>query len=156
MSKPKTMNIDEVKRYLPQRYPFLMIDRVLDYTPDERLLAMKNITVNEPCFNGHFPDYPVFPGVMQLEAMAQACAILAGMSEVVQQDRGKDAVCLLAGTDNVRFKHLVRPGDQVLFEVVQTNYRNRVWKYAAQARVDDRTVSVADITFTYRLTETLG
>ena len=155
MSQSKTMNIDEIKRRLPQRYPFLMIDRVLDYTPDERLLAMKNVSVNEPYFNGHFPDYPVFPGVMQLEAMAQACAILASMSEAVQEDRSKDPICLLAGTDNVRFKHLVRPGDQVFFEVVQSNYRSRVWKYSTEARVDDRVVAVADITFTYRLTQTL-
>ena len=152
---PRTMDINEIRRLLPQRYPFLMIDRVLDYTPDGRLLALKNITGNEPLFNGHFPDYPVFPGVMMLEAMAQAASILASMSEAAKVDVGKEALYLLAGTDNVRFKHLVRPGDQLMIQAEQTHYRSRVWKYSTEARVDDRVVVVADITFTYRLIDSL-
>lgn len=100
----KQLNINEIRKILPHRYPFLLIDKVLDYEIGESLVALKNVTTNEPFFQGHFPHYPVMPGVLILEAMAQSCAILASLGQ--QADASEKHVYLFVGADNVRFRNL--------------------------------------------------
>ena len=143
-----TADIGRVMELLPHRYPFLMVDRVTGYTLGESLTAIKNVTVNEPFFQGHFPERPVFPGVLILEALAQASAILA--SQGVEENIEKNIIFLLAGIDKARFKMPVEPGDQMVLEVQQTNYKSRIWKYATKATVDGKLAASAEVIFTYR------
>lgn len=110
-----TMDIKEILKFLPHRYPFLLIDRVLDFTPGETLHAIKNVTINEPFFQGHFPVQPVMPGVLILEAMAQATGLLA--FKTMSDAPSNDALYYFAGIDKARFKRVVEPGDQIHFEV---------------------------------------
>ena len=105
------MNINEVKNFLPHRYPFLLIDRVTDFEVGKNLTAIKNVSINEPHFTGHFPDQPIMPGVLIIEAMAQATGILAFKSEVGRPVTGQ--IYMLVGVDKVRFKRIVEPGDQL-------------------------------------------
>lgn len=148
MSSQETLEIHQVMDILPHRYPFLLIDRVLEYTVGESLRAVKNVSINEPFFQGHFPGRPVFPGVLIIEAIAQASAVLA--SRGLQEDPGENIIFLFAGIDHARFKKPVEPGDQLILDVHQTNYRSRLWKYRGTATVNDRLVAEAGITFTYR------
>ncbi len=148
MSASNVEDIHKIMEILPHRYPFLLIDRVLDYTLGESLQAIKNVTINEPFFQGHFPGRPVFPGVLILEAVAQASAILASKS--LEEDPGENVIFLFAGIDKARFKKLVEPGDQLLIDVKQTNYKRKIWKYSAVASVEGNLAASADIIFTYR------
>ncbi len=150
MAEMNQIDIHEIRKILPHRYPFLLVDRVLDYEIHTRLTAIKNVSVNEPFFQGHFPARPVFPGVLILEAIAQASAILAsrGLDDVPDED----IIFLFAGIDKARFKRLVEPGDQLQIEVRQTNYKSRIWKYSGTASVDGKMAASADIMFTYRET----
>lgn len=145
------IDIHQILKILPHRYPFLLVDRVLDYEIDKHLTAVKNISINEPFFNGHFPHRPVFPGVLLIEAMAQASAILAslGMEAVANET----TVYLFAGVNNVRFKRQVEPGDQVQLNVELTRKKGKVWKTTATATVEGQLCSTADITFTYQVLE---
>ncbi|MCU0936269.1 MAG: 3-hydroxyacyl-ACP dehydratase FabZ [Gammaproteobacteria bacterium] len=137
------MDIHEVRRYLPHRYPFMLVDRVLDYVPGEYLLAVKNITYNEPQFTGHFPERPIMPGVLLVEAMAQAAGILAQVSTGVRVDDRH--LYYLVGVDNARFKRPVEPGDQVILRAeLQRNIRG-IWKFNCEARVADQVVASAEI-----------
>ncbi len=148
MSANNVEDIHKIMEILPHRYPFLLIDRVLDYTLGESLQAIKNVTINEPFFQGHFPGRPVFPGVLILEAVAQASAILASKS--LEEDPGENVIFLFAGIDKARFKRPVEPGDQLLIDVKQTNYKRKIWKYSAVASVEGSLAASADIIFTYR------
>jgi len=148
MTESSIIDIHKIREILPHRYPFLLIDRVLDYELNVSLKAIKNVTVNEPFFQGHFPDRPVFPGVLILEAFAQASAILA--SKGLQEDPGENVIFLFAGIDKARFKRLVEPGDQLVIDVNQTHYKSKIWKYSARATVNDALVAAADIILTYR------
>jgi 3-hydroxyacyl-[acyl-carrier-protein] dehydratase len=137
------MNIYEVLKFLPHRYPFLLIDRVLDLVEGKSLTAIKNVTINEPIFTGHFPEYPVFPGVLIIEAMAQATAILA-----FQTGGGlpsDDSLYLFVGIDKARFKRQVIPGDQLTFHVEIVNNKRGIWKFKAVAKVGDEIACVADL-----------
>ena len=125
------IEIREIMDLLPHRYPFLLIDRVTDYELGVSIKAYKNITLNEPCFTGHFPDYPIFPGVLILEAMAQAAGIL-GFKTVGKSDK----LYLYAGIDNARFKRPVTPGDRLDFEVCLVKERRGIWKFKGVASVD--------------------
>ena len=138
-----TMDINKVLRLLPHRYPFLLIDRVLEFEKDKRLLAIKNITYNEPFFNGHFPIKPVMPGVLIIEAMAQATGLLA--TESNPDTISETSVYLFAGIDKARFKRQVEPGDQVLIEVVQKKIKRGVGVFSGTARVDGEIAATADI-----------
>ncbi len=149
MSEAKTIDIHRIREILPHRYPFLLIDRVTDYELGKTLSAIKNVTINEPFFQGHFPGRPVFPGVLILEALAQASAILASYSPEAKAD--ENMVLLFAGVDKARFKRLVEPGDQLIIEVEQTNYKSRIWKYATKASVDGKLAASAEVMFTYRV-----
>jgi 3-hydroxyacyl-[acyl-carrier-protein] dehydratase len=145
------MNAQEVLAYLPQRYPLLMIDRVLECEPGKRILALKNISSNEPQFLGHFPGRPIMPGVLILEAMAQAAGIL------VFRTRGgnpaPNAVYYYAGIDNARFKKPVVPGDRLEIEAAILAHKRTIWKFACVARVDGAAVAEATILCTERVQE---
>lgn len=138
-----TMDINKVLRLLPHRYPFLLIDRVLEFEKDKRLLAIKNITYNEPFFNGHFPIKPVMPGVLIIEAMAQATGLLA--TESNPDTISETSVYLFAGIDKARFKRQVEPGDQVLIEVVQKKIKRGVGLFSGTAKVDGEIAATANI-----------
>jgi len=138
-----TIDIHEIQRLLPHRYPFLLIDRVIDYTPGESLVGIKNITFNEPQFTGHFPARVIMPGVLILESLAQATGLLAFKS--VKDLRSDDALYYLAGIDNARFKRPVEPGDQLRLEVKLVKNKRNLWKFSAEASVDGELVVSADI-----------
>lgn len=141
MSGDKTMMIQEIVNLLPHRYPFLLVDRVLDYT-DRTLKAIKNVTVNEPCFTGHFPDNAVMPGVLIIEALAQAGAILA---YIVEKTTPRDHLCYLASLDNVKFKQIVLPGDQLELNVEILNTKGSFWRVHGQATVNGNLACSLDI-----------
>jgi 3-hydroxyacyl-[acyl-carrier-protein] dehydratase len=136
------IEINQIKELLPHRYPLLLVDRVLDYSlePDIVLTAIKNVTVNEPFFNGHFPQNPIMPGVLILEAMAQACGLLANVA--LATSKGDATQYYLVKIDNARFNRKVIPGDQLLMEVKQTRLMRGLGKYECRATVNgERTAS---------------
>ncbi len=148
MSEPETLNATEIMRLLPHRYPFLLLDRVLELVPGERLVATKNVTLNEPFFPGHFPNYPVMPGVLIVEAMAQASAVLGFRSTGTSaQD---DNVYLFVGIDKARFRQAVQPGDQLRIEVQLKRAMRGIWMFTCSARVDGTEVASADIMCTLK------
>nr|WP_310503058.1 3-hydroxyacyl-ACP dehydratase FabZ [Rheinheimera pacifica] len=127
---------------LPHRYPFLLIDRVLDFTPGESLTALKNVTINEPIFTGHFPGMPIFPGVLILEALAQATGIL-GFKTVTE--RAENELYLFAAIDEARFKKPVLPGDTMILEVKFLKERRNMWKFYGEAKVEGQIVCSAEL-----------
>lgn len=137
------MDVNEIRKYLPHRYPFLLIDRVVELTIGESIVAYKNITVNEGIFEGHFPNYPVFPGVLILEAMAQACGVLGFKTMNKTPEDG--SIYLYAGIDNVRFKKQVVPGDQLYIEARKLSDRRGIWKFECIAKVDGVVAASATI-----------
>jgi 3-hydroxyacyl-[acyl-carrier-protein] dehydratase len=137
-----TMDIREIQEYLPHRYPFLLVDRVLDLVPGVSVVAIKNITYNEPQFTGHFPDNPVFPGVSILEAMAQAAGLLA-MKTVGKPAQG--AMYYFAGIDNAKFKRVIVPGDQVVMTVSIVKHRRNLWVFEGKAEVDGELAASATL-----------
>lgn len=148
MSEPETLNATQIMRLLPHRYPFLLLDRVLELVPGERLVALKNVTINEPFFPGHFPNYPVMPGVLIVEAMAQASAVLGFRSTGTSaQD---DNVYLFVGIDKARFRQAVQPGDQLRIEVHLKRAVRGIWMFTCAASVDGSEVAAADIMCTLK------
>jgi 3-hydroxyacyl-[acyl-carrier-protein] dehydratase len=145
----EVIDIHKILKILPHRYPFLLVDRVLGYEVDKSLTAIKNVSINEPFFGGHFPHHPVFPGVLLIEAMAQASAILASLGMDVTAD--ETLIYLFAGVNNVRFKLPVEPGDQVQLNVELTRKKGKVWKTSVTATVNGTLCATADITFTYKV-----
>ena len=142
------LDIHEILKRLPHRYPFLLVDRVLELETGKRIKALKNVTMNEPFFVGHFPHRPVMPGVMMLEALAQAAAILGfDMLGVLPDDK---TVFYFAGIDNARFKRPVEPGDQLMLHVVLERTRAGIFKFNARATVDDALAVEADLMCTMR------
>ncbi len=137
------MDIQKVMSVLPHRYPFLLIDRVLAFEPDDRLLAIKNVTINEQFFNGHFPVRPVMPGVLIIEAMAQATGLLAMESH--PENVTGNTLYLFVGIDKARFKRPVEPGDQLHIEVVQKKIRRGIGLFSCEARVDGELAASAEI-----------
>ncbi|HEX7720149.1 MAG TPA: 3-hydroxyacyl-ACP dehydratase FabZ [Woeseiaceae bacterium] len=137
------LDIAHIMRLLPHRYPMLLIDRVSDYVANESLTALKNVSINEPFFQGHFPSRPVMPGVLIIEAMAQAGGILSYMSN---QERDPDLIYYLAGVDDARFRRPVVPGDQLEIRVAVETVRRGVWFYNCSAHVDGQTAVKARIT----------
>jgi len=143
------VDIHQILKILPHRYPFLLVDRVLNYEIGQSLTAIKNVSINEPFFGGHFPHHPVFPGVLLIEAMAQASAILASLG--MEATANETLVYLFAGVNNVRFKRPVEPGDQVQLNVELKRKKGKVWKTTTTATVDGCLCATADITFTYKV-----
>jgi len=130
------MDIKAVMDHLPHRYPFLLVDRVLELEPGSRILALKNVTINEPFFPGHFPHHPVMPGVMVIEALAQAAAILAFKSGERLPD--ENSVVYFVGIDEARFKSPVGPGDQLMLHARIERRLKGIWKFSTEARVGER------------------
>ena len=139
---PEEIDIQEILRLLPHRYPFVMIDRVISVDVGERVEALKNVTINEPFFQGHFPTKPVMPGVLMLEGMAQAGGVLAFYSQ--PENIGKKLL-YFAGIDKARFRRPVGPGDQVIYQVELLKVKRGIWKLGAAAMVDDKKVAEAEL-----------
>ena len=142
------MNINEIMALLPHRYPLLLVDRVLELVPKERILAYKNISVNEEVFNGHFPGAPIFPGVLTIEALAQASGILGFASTNTTADDGK--LYLFAGVDKVRFKRTVVPGDQLMLSSEVEAVKRNIWRFRTSATVDGEIACQATLLCAYR------
>ena len=139
-----TIDIHEIQRYLPHRYPFLLVDRVIDYVAGEYLVGIKNISYNEPQFTGHFPQRVIMPGVLIIESLAQATGLLA--FKTVDELHSDDALYYLVGIDNARFRRPVEPGDQLKLEVKLVKNKRNMWKFSGVASVDGELVVSVDIT----------
>ena len=137
------MDVTEISRFLAHRYPFLLVDRVTQLTPGESITAIKNVTINEPFFNGHFPGQPIMPGVLIIEAMAQATGLL-GFRTLSEEPR-PDLLYVLAGIDKAKFKKQVAPGDQLILTAEILRHKGSVWIYQAEARVDGKIIASAEI-----------
>ncbi len=135
-------NVQKIMDLMPHRYPFLLVDRILELTPNEKAVALKNVTMNEPFFQGHFPGMPIMPGVLIIEAMAQTGGVLAQAS--VGPERQSDMIFLMA-MDKVRFRKMVTPGDQLILETTVINFRKKVAKMAGKALVDGELVAEAQL-----------
>ena len=142
------LDIHQILAKLPHRYPFLMVDRVLEIESGKRILALKNVSINEPYFMGHFPRRPVMPGVMMLEAMAQAAALLTFESMGVELD--DDSVYYFAGIDAARFKRPVEPGDQLMLDVTLDRVKVGIYKFSGKASVAGALAAEAQLTCTMR------
>jgi 3-hydroxyacyl-[acyl-carrier-protein] dehydratase len=138
------IDVREIMRALPHRYPFLLVDRVLELEADKRIRAIKNVTINEPFFAGHFDGYPVMPGVLIIEALAQTAGIMAIRSKG-DGERGENELFFFVGIDNARFKRQVVPGDQLTLEVEQITVKRGIAKYSCRALVDGQVACEADI-----------
>ncbi len=138
-----SMDIHQVMEYLPHRYPFLLVDKVIECVPKERLTALKNVTINEPYFPGHFPIKPVMPGVLILEALAQATAILTAKS--MSDAATGETLYYLVGIDNARFKRPVEPGHQLILKTDLVRNKRSIWKFNTEALVDGEVVASAEI-----------
>ncbi|MFA9273972.1 MAG: 3-hydroxyacyl-ACP dehydratase FabZ [Candidatus Aquirickettsiella gammari] len=146
----KTLDINQIKQYLPHRYPMLLVDRVLTWESGKTITAIKNVTANEEFFNGHFPNKPVMPGVLMVEAMAQTAAILSFLT--MGQKPDENTIVYFVGIDNVRFKRPVGPGDQLKMDVEILRVARGIWKYKAVATVDGQLAVEAELMCTLRTT----
>jgi 3-hydroxyacyl-[acyl-carrier-protein] dehydratase len=142
------MDIHQIRKQLPHRYPFLLVDRVLEVESGKRIKAIKNVTINEPFFGGHFPNRPVMPGVLMLEAMAQAAALLAFDTAGITMD--DKTVYYFAGIDGARFKRPVEPGDQLVMDIELDRVRAGIYKFKGVTRVDGEVVCEAELMCTMR------
>ena len=136
------IDINEIKKYIPHRYPFLLVDRIIELEVGKRVVGLKNVTVNEPFFPGHFPHSPVMPGVLIIEALAQAAAVLAFKTEGTGPD--ENSMVYFASVDNVRFKRPVVPGDQLILEAEIVRTIRNIWKFKAIARVEGEVATEAE------------
>lgn len=143
-----TLDIKEIRRYLPHRYPFLLLDRVLDFDLNVRISAIKNVTINEPFFPGHFPHQPVMPGVLILEAMAQACAILS--MKTMKMMPTDDSVYYFVGVDKARFKRAVGPGDQLRLDMNIKRKMRGIWMFEGTGSVEGEVCCTAELMCTYK------
>jgi 3-hydroxyacyl-[acyl-carrier-protein] dehydratase len=148
---PAAMDIHQILEYLPHRYPILLVDRVLEVVPGERITALKNVTINEPFFPGHYPHHPVMPGVLIIEALAQTAAILSFKAIGGKPD--DKSVYYFVGIDGARFKKPVSPGDQLILDVSILAQKRGIWKFAATARVDGQIAAEAELMCTVRPVE---
>jgi 3-hydroxyacyl-[acyl-carrier-protein] dehydratase len=144
----KSLDVNQIKQYLPHRYPLLLVDRVLDWEAGKNITAIKNVTINEEFFVGHFPHKPVMPGVLTIEALAQTSALLAFLT--MGQKPDDNAVVYFIGIDDARFKRPVEPGDQLKMHVEILRHARGIWKFHAKAMVDDQLVVEAQLMCTMR------
>ena len=142
------LDLVQIQDILPHRYPFLLVDRVVEMEPGKRVVAIKNVTANEPFFDGHFPHRPVFPGVLMLESIAQASAILVSL--IIDAKASQKNVYLFAGVDKARFKAPVEPGDQLIIDVQLETQRRALWKCSGSISVAGKLVCSSDVLFTHR------
>ena len=146
--KMNSLDINQIKEYLPHRYPLLLVDRVLHWESGKKITAIKNVTVNEEFFNGHFPHKPVMPGVLMIEAMAQTAALLSFLT--LNQKPDDNAIVYFVGIDGARFKRPVEPGDQLKMEVEILRVARGIWKYKATGSVDGQLAVEAELMCTMR------
>lgn len=139
------LDINEIMKILPHRYPFLLVDKILEIELGKSIVGIKNVSINEPFFPGHFPGHPVMPGVLIIEAMAQVAAILAYSSD--ESIRSK--ITYFVGIDNARFRKPVMPGDQLRFEIEATGCKRGIWIFSAKASVDGKLVTEAELKATF-------
>lgn len=142
MTEPEMMAVEEIMRFLPHRYPFLLVDRIISLTPGKRIVGLKNVSYNEPFFQGHFPGRPVMPGVLIVEAMAQVGGVLAYMST---QAHLENRLYFFLGMDKVRFRQPVVPGDQLIMELDTIRGGKRIWKMMGKALVNNNVVTEAEL-----------
>jgi 3-hydroxyacyl-[acyl-carrier-protein] dehydratase len=145
MSNAFSIDINQILKLLPHRYPFLLVDRVLELTPRVSIKALKNVTMNEPFFQGHFPDFPVMPGVLIIEALAQTAALLT-----FSEAKAENAVYYFAGIDGARFKKPVLPGDQLIMTAILEREKAGIYKFQVKATVNDELAAEANITCAVR------
>ncbi len=150
----KKLDINQIKEYLPHRYPMLLVDRVLDWEIDKKIVAIKNVTANESVFNGHFPNRPVMPGVLLIEALAQTAALLTFLSLGKKLD--ENSIVYFAGIDKARFKRPIVPGDQFRMEAELLRHARAVWKYKVAGYVDDVLAVEAEVMCAVRTTPDNG
>lgn len=139
----KEMDVVEIRKFLAHRYPFLLVDRVLDYEEGKELTAIKNVTVNEPFFNGHFPDKPIMPGVLLIEAMAQATGLLGFLTMGTEPQ--ENTLYILVGVNKVKFRKQVVPGDQVVLHAELVKRKGNMWIFNTTAKVDGKMVTSAEL-----------
>ncbi|MBL4710983.1 MAG: 3-hydroxyacyl-ACP dehydratase FabZ [Gammaproteobacteria bacterium] len=137
------MYIEEIRKFLPHRYPFLLVDRVLECVPGESLTAIKNVSVNEPHFTGHFPEQAIMPGVLIIEALAQATGLLG--FRTMSEEPSSDVLYMLVGVDGVRFKRQVVPGDQLVLKAKIERRSKIIWKFSCEATVDGELCTAASL-----------
>ena len=140
------MDINQIMKILPHRYPFLLVDRVVEHEPGKRIVGVKNVTINEPFFQGHFPGHPVMPGVLIIEGMAQVGGILAYLAS---SDEIRKKVCYFAAIDNAKFRRPVRPGDQLRIEMEATACRRGLWCFTGKAYVEGKLAAEAELKATF-------
>jgi 3-hydroxyacyl-[acyl-carrier-protein] dehydratase len=145
MSYAVSIDINQILKLLPHRYPFLLVDRVLEITPRVSIKALKNVTMNEPFFQGHFPDFPVMPGVLIIEALAQTAALLT-----FSEAKAENAIYYFAGIDGARFKKPVLPGDQLIMTAILEREKAGIYKFQVKATVNDELAAEANITCAVR------
>jgi 3-hydroxyacyl-[acyl-carrier-protein] dehydratase len=145
MSNAVSIDINQILKLLPHRYPFLLVDRVLEITPRVSITALKNVTMNEPFFQGHFPDFPVMPGVLIIEALAQTAALLT-----FSEAKAENAIYYFAGIDGARFKKPVLPGDQLIMTAILEREKAGIYKFQVKATVNDELAAEANITCAVR------
>ena len=141
-------NIDEIKRLIPHRYPFLLIDKVIDIAKNESAIGIKNVTVNEPYFPGHFPSTPVVPGVLQIESLAQTAAVLVAKSLNISDS---SALVLLTTIDNAKFRRPVTPGDVMSLSITVQKMRNKIWKFKGEVIVNSKKMSECEFSAMMRI-----
>lgn len=146
----KTLDINQIKQLIPHRYPMLLVDRVLDWEADKKIVALKNVSANEEFFVGHYPHWPVMPGVLVIEALAQTAALLSFLS--MGQSPDENSVVYFAGIDEARFKRPIVPGDQLKMEVEILRRSRGIWKFKASASVDGQIACEAELMCTMRST----
>ena len=137
------MYIEEIRKFLPHRYPFLLVDRVVECNPGENIVAIKNVSVNEPHFTGHFPNQAIMPGVLIIEALAQVTGLLG--FRTMSEEPSDDILYMLVGVDNVRFKRQVVPGDQLVLKATVKRRSKVIWKFSCEASVDGEVCTAADL-----------
>ena len=137
------MYIEEIRQFLPHRYPFLLVDRVIECTPGESIVCIKNVSVNEPHFTGHFPNQAIMPGVLIIEALAQATGLLG--FRTMSEEPSDDILYMLVGVDNVRFKRQVVPGDQLVLKAKVERRSKVIWKFSCEASVDGELCTAANL-----------
>jgi 3-hydroxyacyl-[acyl-carrier-protein] dehydratase len=139
------LSYEDITRVLPHRYPFLLVDKITELEPKKRVVGLKNVTANEPFFEGHFPGRPVMPGVLIIEAMAQVGGVLARLSVPATLEKGKEDAIFFMAMDKVKFRRPVVPGDQIIFELDPLRTGSRVWKMRGKATVDGEIVAEAEL-----------
>jgi 3-hydroxyacyl-[acyl-carrier-protein] dehydratase len=139
-------NVVDIQNILPHRYPFLLVDRITELTPGEYIEGLKNVSISEPVFQGHFPDHPIYPGVMIIEGMAQAGGVLAFKSmDQVSQEEIQNKVVYFMSIDKAKFRAPVTPGDQLVYKIDVIKHKGAVWQLDAKAYVDDKVVAQAEL-----------